>query len=95
MPVSATEILPTAGTGRRVSALGTGAEDGLTSQLPGWPAAGVLEIVVGPVLGVLVEHAARQIAVAMVAVVIQPRLVSCWGRAVFVMSISARYLWPG
>jgi hypothetical protein len=77
IPVIVTEILLSAGTGLNSSAVGTGADDGLTSQLVAWPAAGALElvdtgllaaVVVGPALGVLVEHAATEIVAAIVAI---------------------------
>ena len=42
MPLSVTEILASAGTGLNSSAVGTGADDGLTSQLPSRPAAGTI-----------------------------------------------------
>jgi hypothetical protein len=77
IPVIVTEILLSTGTGLNSSAAGTGADDGLTSQLVDGPAAGALElvdagllaaVVVGPALGVLVEHAATEIAAAIVAI---------------------------
>jgi hypothetical protein len=42
MPLSATENMASAGTGLNSSAVGTGADDGLTSQLPSRPAAGTI-----------------------------------------------------
>jgi hypothetical protein len=93
MPLNATEILASGDTGSYFSAVGTGADDGLTAQLVAWPAAGPLEaagllaaVVVGP--GVLVEHAAMEMVAAMVAVAINARFISCWWRGVFVMSVS-------
>ena len=54
MPLSATEILASAGTGSYFSAVGTGADDGLTSQLLAWPAAGALELVAAGLLTAVV-----------------------------------------
>src|SRR4029079_3965526 len=97
MPLSDTEILASGDTASYFSAVGTGADDGLTAQLVAWPAAGVLELVaaglltavgVGPALGVLVEHAAMEIVAATVAVAIKARFISCWWRGVLVMSVS-------
>jgi hypothetical protein len=95
MPLNATEILASGDTGSNFSAVGTGADDGLTAQLVAWPAAGVLElvaagllaaVVIGP--GVVVEHAAIEIVAAMVAVAIKACFISCWWRGVLVMSVS-------
>ncbi|WP_197501717.1 hypothetical protein [Mycobacterium sp. 852002-51057_SCH5723018] len=89
MPLSVTEILPAAGTGRSGSALGTGADDGLTAQ-----PAGLLTAVVGdPALGALVEHAVT--VMAMVAVAIKQPRVSRWWRLVLIMVVIPRYFWPG
>jgi len=72
MPLNATEILASGDTGSNFSAVGNGADDGLTAQLVAWPAAGVLvgaglltAVVVGPAVGVLDEHAAMEIVAAM------------------------------
>ena len=54
MPLSATEILAFAGTGSYFSVVGIGADDGLTSQLLAWPAAGVLELVAAGLLAAVV-----------------------------------------
>jgi hypothetical protein len=104
MPLSDTEILASGDTASYFSAVGTGADDGLTAQLVAWPAAGVLElvaaglltaVVVGPALGVLDEHAAMEIVAAMVAVAINARFISCWWRGVLVMSVSlSGEVWP-
>jgi len=99
MPLSDTAILPSGDTGSYFSAVGTGADDGLTPQLVAWPTAGVLElvdaglltaVVVGPALGVLVEHAAMETIAAMVAVAIKARFMSRWWGGVLVMSVSVR-----
>ena len=92
MPLSATEILPTSGTGSYFSAVGTGADDGLTLQPAAWPAAGALELGVGLPPGVPVEHAATA---SRVAVAIKARFISCWWRAVLVMVVSFTASGPG
>ncbi|BBY01614.1 hypothetical protein MSEO_21130 [Mycobacterium seoulense] len=86
MPLTATEILPTAGTGLKGSALGTGADDGLTSQRPGWPTV----VVIGPAWGPPVEHAPSEIVAAMVAVAMRMRFASWWWRAVLVIVVASR-----
>src|ERR1700739_3269699 len=84
MPLSATEILPTSGTGSYFSPVGTGADDGLTLQPAAWPAAAALELGAGLPPGVLVEHAAtaRRVAVA-----IKARFASRWRYTVLVMLV--------
>jgi hypothetical protein len=86
MPFSATEILPTGGTGRNGSALGTGADDGLIAHAVGWLG---LELA-GPALGVPGAQAAMEMVVA----VIKKKLESCWRNVSLGMAI-ASYFWPG
>jgi hypothetical protein len=83
MPLNATVILASGDTGSYFSAVGTGADDGLTAQLVGWPAAVMLElvaagllaaVVVGPAVGVLDEHAAMEIVAAIVALNTSPAM---------------------
>ena len=76
MPLIVTEIRLSAGTGSDFSAFGTGADGGLLSHLTAWPVDGALDltaVVVGPASGGLDEHAASEIAAAMLAVAINAR----------------------
>ncbi len=84
MPLSATEILPTCGTGSYFSAAGIGADDGLTWQPPAWAGAGPLELGAG-LPDVPVEHAATA---RRVAVPIKARFISRLWCAVVVISVS-------
>jgi hypothetical protein len=79
IPLNATEILLSAGAGSYFSAVGTGADDALTSQSAAWLVAGALElaaVVVGAASFALVEHAASEIVAAMLAAAINVRFAS-------------------
>jgi hypothetical protein len=79
MPLIVTEILVSAGAGSYFSAVGNGADAGLTSQSAAWLVAGALVltvVVVGAASFVLVEHAASEIVVATLATAINVRFAS-------------------